>query len=78
MEAITATQFRKEMFRILDELLQSGKSREIVKNGKKFIISPVDSSKSKFENFKAENIIVGNPEELVNTKVWEWDEEKNL
>jgi hypothetical protein len=78
MKTITATRFRKEMFRILDELLKTGKSREIVKNGKRFLITPIEPFKSKFESFTPKNIIVGDPEELVNIKVWEWDEEKNL
>ena len=72
---ITATQLRKDVYRILDEVLESGQAQEIERNGQRLIIVPAQTRRdlSKLPRRKAMNCTF---DELVATS-WEdsWDPE---
>lgn len=68
---MTVTELRKSIFKVFDEVEKTGVAKEVTRKGKKFLIKPLDKKKSKFDNLKKKNIIIGDPEDLVNFKVWD-------
>lgn len=78
MSTFTPTELRKNLYKILDTVALHGKSQEIIRNGKKLKIILADKNIDKFKNLKPHNSIIGDPEELVNIKLYEWNEPKNL
>ncbi|MBW1894179.1 MAG: type II toxin-antitoxin system Phd/YefM family antitoxin [Deltaproteobacteria bacterium] len=77
MEAISPTALRNNLFKIIDSVIQTGIPVEIERKGHRLKII-VEEKKSKFKNLKPRNCIVGDPDELIDIKVAEWDEEKIL
>lgn len=77
MKQMTATALRKDLYGTLDQVAESGTPVQIERKGKKLLIIAADET-DKFSRLIPHNSIVGDPDELVNLKVWEWDEEKNL
>lgn len=62
---------RENIYRILDEILETGVPVEIERKGKLLRILAVEP-KSKLENLKARDVVVGDPEDLVHI---DWSEE---
>jgi hypothetical protein len=62
--AISATQLRQDVYRILDQVLESGRPVEIERGGRRLRIVPVDGG-SKLDRLVERDVIVGDPEELV-------------
>jgi prevent-host-death family protein len=62
--ALTASALRKDVYKILDQVAETGIPAEINRRGRKLRIVSVDK-KSKLANAKKRLIIKGNPEELV-------------
>jgi antitoxin (DNA-binding transcriptional repressor) of toxin-antitoxin stability system len=56
--AITASALRKDVYRLLDEVLETGEPLEIERNGRRLRIVPAERG-SRFDR------LVGNPEYLV-------------
>ncbi|MBE9217000.1 type II toxin-antitoxin system Phd/YefM family antitoxin [Plectonema cf. radiosum LEGE 06105] len=75
MKKVTLTELSNNIERLLDEVLETGISLEINKNGKLLRIIPVEK-KDKLSNltFKP-NVIQGNPDDLVNIS---WEQEVNV
>jgi prevent-host-death family protein len=74
---ITATELRNNLYKILDRVLENGEEITIRRKGKK--IRMIDASpKRRSDRLVPHDTIVGDPEELVSLKVWEWNEERNL
>jgi len=61
---ITASALRQNIYRILDEILETGQPLEIERKGRKLKIIP-DEKKSKLSNLKGYNIMNCNPDELI-------------
>jgi antitoxin (DNA-binding transcriptional repressor) of toxin-antitoxin stability system len=62
---ITATQLRKDVYRLLDQVVDSGEIIEVKRKGKLIRIEPVEGS-HKLESLKAHpSSICGDPDELV-------------
>ena len=75
MKTVSATQLRGNIFKLLDDVLHSGVPIEIVKNGKKLRIVPVEKE-SKIDNLiPRPDVIKGNPKDLVEIS---WEGELNL
>jgi len=75
MKTITVTELRGNIFKLLDEVLNTGIPIEIKKGGKKLKIVPVDKA-DKLQNLVSRpNAIKGNPNDLVNIS---WEKEVNL
>ena len=75
MKKVTLTKLSNNIERLLDEVLETGISLEINKNGKLLRIVPVEKKdKLKDLTFKP-NVIQGNPDDLVNIS---WEQEVNV
>lgn len=61
---IKPSQLREDIYRILDQVLETGISVEIERNGKLLKIVPVEP-RSKLENLKRRKYLLSDPEELV-------------
>lgn len=70
MKTVTVTQLRSDIYNLLEEVLQSGVPLEVSKGGRKLHILPVEKV-SKLDNLVYQpELIVGDPEDLVNIT---WD-----
>ena len=75
MKTVTPTELRGNIYKLLDEVLQTGVPLEINKGGKLLRIVPM-KKKTKLSNLvKKPNAIVGNPDDLVDIS---WEKEVNL
>ena len=75
MKTISPTELRSNIFKLLDEVISSGIPIEINKGGKLLRIVPVEKS-NKLANLSLRpDIIVGNPDDLVDIS---WEKEVNL
>lgn len=75
--ALTASKLRANVYRLLDEVLDTGKPLEIERNGRLLVIAPKEVKKkgSKLDNLqRREGAIVGDPDELIHM---DWSSEWN-
>jgi len=72
------TTLRKQLYQVVDSVLQSGTPLEIERKGRKLLIVPIDRVKSRLARLKRRRAIIGNPDDLVKLKVYEWREPENL
>ena len=77
MEKLTLTALRQRLFEVADQVLRTGVSVAIRRRGRTLLLSPA-SAPSKLARLKRRKLIRGKPEALVNVKVGEWREPKNL
>ena len=75
MSEITASKLRENVYKILDQVLETGVPVEIVRRGKRLKIVPSGERKtSRLENLPVRHdVIVGDPEDLVHvdwSKTW--------
>jgi len=68
--SITATQLRQNVYRILDEVLESGRPTEVVRNGRKLLIVPDEPRRLRLSELPKRQILNCTPDELVAT-TWE-------
>ena len=61
----TASKLREDIYKILDKVLESGNSIEILRKGKTLRIIP-DQKSSLFKRVKKRDWVVGGSEELMN------------
>lgn len=76
--AVSATQLRANVYRLLDEVLATGRPLEIERNGKTLVIAP-KAARSILERLpRREGAIVGDPDDLVHID-WssEWNPDPN-
>ena len=62
--ALTASKLRENIYKILDQILETGVPVEIERDGKILRISPVEPP-SKLENLRPRKYLRGDPEDLV-------------
>jgi len=75
MKTITVTELRGNIYKLLDEVINTGIPIEINKGGKKLRIMPLDKP-NKLQNLVSRpNVITGNPDDLVNIS---WEKEVSL
>lgn len=77
MAPMSLTALRNKLFKVVDEIIKTGIPAEIERNGYRLLIV-LEEKKSKLDNLKPHDCIVGNPDDLVNLKVTEWGETNNL
>lgn len=77
MEPLSLTALRSRLFKLVDGVIETGIPVEIERKGKRLRIELVEK-KSKFDNLKKRKCIIGDPDELIDLKVSEWNEELNL
>jgi hypothetical protein len=80
--ALTASKLRANVYRLLDEVLETGKPLEIERNGKVLVIAPKEPPKEEGSIWdrlpRREGFIVGDPDELIHID-WssEWNPDPN-
>lgn len=78
---VTATQFRQNIYKLLDKVLKSGEPLVITRKGKKFKIISEEKPQSKniLEKLEKRDTIAGDPDDLWNID-WskEWNPEDNI
>jgi prevent-host-death family protein len=75
MKTITVTELRGNIYRVLDEILETGVPIEVTKGGKKLRITPV-ARKNKLQNLVPRpDVINGNPDDIVDIS---WEKEIHL
>jgi hypothetical protein len=62
---------------VIDEAIRTGIPVEIERKGHRLKIVP-EAAKSKLDNLKRHDCILGDPDDLVDIEVAAWQEEKNL
>ncbi len=67
---ITATELRRNVYQILDTVLNSGTPQEILRNGQKLLIVPAGPKRRRFEEAPKRQILTCSFDELVATS-WE-------
>ena len=75
---VSATKLRQNLYRILDEVLEKGIPIEIERKGEILKIIP-EKHVSKLDKLQPHDVIIGNPESIINSN-WTkyWKEENNL
>lgn len=76
--AITASKLRADVYRLLDEVLESGQPLEIERKGKILLISPQETRSIWDRLPRREGAIIGDPAELIHMD-WssEWNPDPN-
>src|SRR6476619_3321906 len=76
--ALTASKLRANVYRLLDEVLETGKPLEIERNGKILVIAPKERESIWDRLPRREGFIVGDPDELIHID-WssEWNPDPN-
>lgn len=74
---MSLTALRQQLFKVVDQVIATGVPAEINRKGHMVKIV-LNTKKNKLDNLVPHDCIVGDPEELVNLSLNEWNEEKNL
>jgi hypothetical protein len=72
--AISASKLRADVYRLLDEVLETGQPLEIERNGKTLVIAPKETGSIWERLPRREGYIVGDPDELIHI---DWSSEWN-
>jgi prevent-host-death family protein len=75
MKTITVTELRGNIYKLLDEVLNTDIPIEINKGGRKLKIVPVEKVNKLQKLVSRPNVIKGNPDDLVDIS---WEKEVNL
>jgi hypothetical protein len=76
--AITASKLRANVYRLLDEVLETGQPLEIERNGKVLVISPKEELSIWDRLPRREGAIIGDPDELIHMDWYsEWNPDPN-
>lgn len=76
--ATTASKLRADIYRMLDEVLETGQPLEIERNGKTLVIAPKEEQSIWDRLPRREGAIIGDPDELIHID-WssEWNPDPN-
>ena len=77
MRPISLTALRNNLFKIVDQVIQTGNPVIIERKGQKLKIV-LEEKKSKLANLKSHDCIIGDPDDLVQVEVGEWHETNHL
>lgn len=69
--AMSLTALRQQLFKAVDQVIETGIPLEIERNGHQVKII-LEEKKSKLANLKQHDCIVGDPDELIELDVAEW------
>lgn len=78
MKRLTPTELRQNLYRLLDEVAESGEPISVERHGKRLTIA-ADTTPGRLERLVPHDAIVGDPEDLVHMD-WSdsWDGEPEL
>lgn len=73
---LNATDLRANLYRVLDEVLATGRPQEVVRGRRTLLIVPAGRKRLRLEDLPARKAYVGSPEDLVSVS-WagEWKPE---
>ncbi len=76
--ALSASKLRANVYRLLDEVLETGKPLEIERNGRTLLITPKEKESIWERLPRREGFIVGDPDDLIHID-WssEWNPDPN-
>ena len=77
MKPISLTGLRNNLFKIVDQVIKTGTPQHIERKGHRLKIV-LEGKKSKLDNLKPHDCIVGDPSDLIKIKVAEWHETDNM
>lgn len=63
--SVTASQLRANVYRLLDDIIESGRPLEIERKGKVLVIAPKETRSLSERLPRREGYIVGDPDELI-------------
>jgi len=72
--AMSLTALRQQLFKAVDQVIETGIPLEIERHGHRVKIV-LEEQKSKLANLKQHDCIVGDPDDLIDLSVAEWTEE---
>ena len=77
MTSMSLTSLRGKLFKVVDEVIRTGIPAQIERKGHRVKIV-LEAKKSKLDNLKPHDCIVGDPDDLIALKVAEWKETDHL
>lgn len=77
MATMFLTSLRGKLFKVVDEVIRTGLPAEIERKGHRLKII-LEAKRSKLNNLKPHDCIVGNPDDLIALKVAQWKEPDHL
>lgn len=77
MQTVTLTTLRQNIFQLADQVLETGEPVLIERNGRHLLLVP-EKPKLDLSKLPRRNAIIGDPEELVELNVCDWNEVENL
>ncbi len=75
--SMSLTALRQQLFKVVDQIIATGIPKEINRNGHILKII-LDDKKSKLANLTKHDCIIGDPDELVDLSLQQWNEEDKL
>lgn len=78
MQKLSITALRQKLFQVADEVLESGIPVAIERRGRTLLLVAEAAGKSRLAALKRRKLVKGDAADLVNTRVGEWREPKNL
>jgi len=73
-KALTATELRKDIYRVLDEVLETGVPQEVTRGSRTLMIVPAGGRRLRLEDLPRREALSCSPDELVETS-WDWSPE---
>jgi hypothetical protein len=73
-KAMTATELRKDIYRVLDDVLETGVPQEVIRGSRTLMIVPSGGGRLRLSDLPRREALNCTPEELVETS-WEWSAE---
>ena len=73
-KAMTATELRKDIYRVLDEVLETGVPQEVTRGARTLMIVPAGGRRLRLEDLPRREASSCSPDELVETS-WDWSPE---
>jgi hypothetical protein len=77
MAAMSLTSLRGKLFKVVDGVIRTGLPAEIERKGHRLKIV-LEAKRSKLDNLKPHDCIVGDPDDLISLKVARWKEPDHL
>jgi hypothetical protein len=73
-KAMTATELRKDIYRVLDDVLESGVPQQVTRGARTLMIVPAGGRRLRLADLPKREALNCSPDELVETS-WEWSPE---
>lgn len=75
---MSLTALRKRLYEVVDRVLATGLPAVVERRGRRVLIVADEKRSTRLGRLKRRSGIVGDPDDLVDLKVWEWHERDNL